>query len=271
MSNPSTMASNKPEKDVIVYEKDLDMSSSSRGVWLVKVPKYISNKWNKCPENVDAGRLKITKTPGQKPQIKLILSEAVLCLKDEEDKEDIPKEHILNVSTIKEQTLAVFSQHTSAASDSLIETEKLGLEGKVVQRLECKPQVSTKYMKLKLDSLIKAHKPRRTVIQMNTIVQSYKPVSDHKHNIEYEEKKKAEGKKSRDDKEKVNDMLFAAFEKHQYYNIKDLVKITKQPVTYLKEILKEICVYNMKNPHKNTWELKPEYRCYKSDDESKKE
>jgi hypothetical protein len=26
------------------------------------------------------------------------------------------------------------------------------------------------------------------------------------------------------------DMLFAAFEKHQYYNIKDLVKITNQPV-----------------------------------------
>ena len=56
--------------------------------------------------------LSISRTPGQKPQIKLILSEAVLCLKDEEDKEDIPKEHILNVSTIKEQTLAVFSQHT---------------------------------------------------------------------------------------------------------------------------------------------------------------
>lgn len=38
--------------------------------------------------------------------------------------------------------------------------------------------------------------------------------------------------------------------------------------TYLKEILKEVCVYNLKNPHKNTWELKPEYRCYKkSDDE----
>lgn len=34
----------------------------------------------------------------------------------------------------------------------------------------------------------------------------------------------------RDDKDAVLDMLFAAFEKHQYYNIKDLVKITKQPV-----------------------------------------
>lgn len=39
---------------------------------------------------------------------------------------------------------------------------------------------------------------------------------------EYQEKKKAEGKKARDDKDAVLNMLFAAFEKHQYYNIKDL-------------------------------------------------
>lgn len=48
--------------------------------------------------------------------------------------------------------------------------------------------------------------------------------------IEYEQKKKAEGKKARDDKEAVLEMIYAAFEKHQYYNIKDLVKITRQPV-----------------------------------------
>jgi len=37
---------------------------------------------------------------------------------------------------------------------------------------------------------------------------------------------------------------------------------------YLKTILKEIGHYNTKNPHKNMWELKPEYRHYssKSDD-----
>ena len=34
----------------------------------------------------------------------------------------------------------------------------------------------------------------------------------------------------RDDKEVVQNTLFNAFEKHQYYNIKDLEKITKQPV-----------------------------------------
>jgi len=33
--------------------------------------------------------------------------------------------------------------------------------------------------------------------------------------------------------------------------------------TFLKEVLKEICNYNMKAPHKNMWELKEEYRHYK--------
>ena len=60
----------------------------------------------------------------------------------------------------------------------------------------------------------------------------------------------------------VQEKLFAAFEKHQYYNIKDLVKITRQPVPYLKEILNELCKYNAREPHKHTWELKPEYRHY---------
>lgn len=60
-------------------------------------------------------------------------------------------------------------------------------------------------------------------------------------------------------------MLFNAFEKHQYYNIKDLVTLTNQPISYLKEILKEICEYSVKNPHKNTWHLKPEYRHYSSE------
>lgn len=36
--------------------------------------------------------------------------------------------------------------------------------------------------------------------------------------------------------------------------------------TYLKEILNEVCDYNVKNPHRNMWELKPEYRHYKADE-----
>ncbi|XP_063229502.1 general transcription factor IIF subunit 2 [Bacillus rossius redtenbacheri] len=245
-------------------DKDLDLSNASRGVWLVKVPKYIANRWEKAPGNIEVGKLKITKSPGQKASVSLTLSESVLCLK-EPGEESIPKDHRLDVSTVTHQTLGVFSHVTPAFNPESVvpESEKLAMEGRIVQKLECRPYADNCYMKLKLESIKKASLPNRQVKQLDRIVQNYKPVSDHKHNIEYEEKKKSEGKKARDDKDAVLEMLFAAFEKHQYYNIKDLVMITNQPIVYLKEILKEVCNYNLKAPFKNTWELKPEYRHYK--------
>ncbi|KTG39392.1 hypothetical protein cypCar_00018476 [Cyprinus carpio] len=97
------------------------------------------------------------------------------------------------------------------------------------------------------------------------ITTNYKPVSNYSHNVEYEKRKKEEAKCARADKQKVLEVLFSAFEKHQYYNIRDLVDITKQPLIYLKEILWEIGVYNSRGPLKSTWELKPEYRHYEEE------
>ncbi|CAH1183750.1 unnamed protein product [Phaedon cochleariae] len=255
-------------------DRDLDLSNANRGVWLVKVPKYVAERWEKAPSDLEVGKLKIAKPVGQKAQVSLTLSSAILNL-NEPGQESIPKDHRLDVSTVTQQTLGVFSHVIPTNTDSVVpETEKLYMEGKIVQKLECRPYADNCYMKLKLESIRKASLPARQVKQLDRVVQAYKPVSDHKNNIEYMERKKAEGKKARDDKDSVLEMLFAAFEKHQYYNIKDLVKITKQPITYLKEILKEVCNYNLKNPHKNMWELKPEYRHYKQDTaetESKKE
>lgn len=42
-------------------ETDMDLTNSGRGVWLIKVPKYIANKWKRAPENSDIGKLKICK------------------------------------------------------------------------------------------------------------------------------------------------------------------------------------------------------------------
>lgn len=66
----------------------------------------------------------------------------------------------------------------------------------------------------------------------------------------------------RADKDQVLALLFAAFEKHQYYCLKYPVGITLQPVLYLKEILHEIAVRVVQGPHKNAWKLKAEYRYY---------
>lgn len=232
---------------------DLDTTFAARGVWLVKVPKYISNRWNTA-QNSEVGRLKITKVPGGKPDVVFTLDDGLLKADADGVDRSIPKEHKFVISSISSQSLAVFSQSAN----------KLTLEGRVIQKAECRPvDNDANYLQLKKRCIMQASKPVRYVKQLDHVVNSYKPVSDHKNNIEFEQMKKAEGKKSREDKDKVLDMLFAAFEKHQYYNIKDLVQITRQPITYLKEILKEICMYNLKNPHKNMWELKTEYRHYK--------
>ncbi|CAH0386332.1 unnamed protein product [Bemisia tabaci] len=249
-------------------EKELDVSHADKTVWLVKVPKYIANRWEKAPGNIEVGKLKIAKTsvPGGKTQVTLNLSESVMLLAEPGEK-PIPRQHRLDVSQVTRQTLGVFSHYTPKPdSDAIVpETEKLVLEGRISQKLECRPYADTTYMKLKVESIRKAMEPTRKVMRLDRVVQNYKPVSNHKNNIEYMEKKKAEGKKARDDKESVMEMLFAAFEKHQFYNLKDLVQITKQPPNYLKEILNDIGNYSIKAPHRCMWELKPEYRHYKAD------
>ena len=40
---------------------ELDITNASRGVWLVKVPKYMSTRWQKALPMTEVGRLKITK------------------------------------------------------------------------------------------------------------------------------------------------------------------------------------------------------------------
>lgn len=84
----------------------LDLSNAGRGVWLVKVPKYMANRWEKVDGSLEVGKLKISKVAGQKAQVSLSLSEATLNL---DPLEKIPKDHRLDVSVVTKQTLGVFS------------------------------------------------------------------------------------------------------------------------------------------------------------------
>lgn len=90
------------------------------------------------------------------------------------------------------------------------------------------------YLSLKLASKKAAATPARQAIAIDRPASVYIPKTNHPHKVAQEKQKESEGKKAREDKDKVLEMLFSAFEKHQYYNIKDLQKLTKQPiVSYL--------------------------------------
>ncbi|CAH1245396.1 GTF2F2 [Branchiostoma lanceolatum] len=243
---------------------DLDCKGSSNNLWLVKVPKYMSNKWMTV-EDGEVGTLKINRRPGApKPEVIFSLKEELAQKDDGKGSSEAPREHKFVLSGTAGQPMGVFSQTSAADEAGSSSNGALSLEGKVAHRVDCRPVGGENYMKLKKLQVLDAMTPMRTTMQLHrAVTNNYKPVSNHANNLEVERRKKEDGKRSRADPEKVQEMLFSAFEKHQYYNIKDLVEITKQPIQYLKEVLKEIATYNLKAPHKNTWELKPEYRHYK--------
>ncbi|XP_055329502.1 general transcription factor IIF subunit 2-like [Paramacrobiotus metropolitanus] len=225
----------------------LDATNSGRPLWLVKVPKYLSQAWeNSTEENV--ATIFISRDAGKNLNVKM---KSKPCATNDK----IPSEYEICLRPITDQKMAVMSQSAEASS--------LAMDGHFNRRADARPAAGgPEYMKLKREQIKVALKPVR-VTKMAEHVVNFKPVAQHVHNIEEEQKRRPEAKKLRDEKDVVVEKLLSAFEQHQYYNIKDLATITNQPVGYLKEILREFCVYNTKNPHRNMWELKPEYRHYK--------
>uniref|UniRef100_A0A674NXJ5 General transcription factor IIF subunit 2 n=1 Tax=Takifugu rubripes TaxID=31033 RepID=A0A674NXJ5_TAKRU len=124
--------------------------------------------------------------------------------------------------------------------------------GKVLVRADCTPAYFDEYLRLKRYNHTSNHADIRWMIS--------KLFTTTNGTISNRDKRKVGAQYTSMDKKLVMDLLFSAFEKHQYCNIKQLVDMTKQPVVYLKSILREIGVYNVTGTHKYTWELRPEYR-----------
>lgn len=226
-------------------------------VWLVKVPKYLANSWKNAPDRAEIGKLDI---PANDPygSIKFTRSQ----IKSRDGEQTLPTEYNLSMKPLDHQRMLVLSQ---------IDSDKMSFDGNIKNRGELKPNEDRSYMDLKNLSIRNAAKPTRVTRFLEGEVAAYRPRGANQlaHEAELRKRKEEARKTIREDKEIVQGRLFSAFEKQQYYNIKDLVKITNQPMPYLRDILKEICNHCSNGAHKNMWELKPEYRHYRSASGSK--
>lgn len=249
---------------------------NQRDVWLVKVPKYIANAWKEAPDGTELGKLQVQKGQPNGP-IKFV-SNANLRLptagasKAATTNGQLPSEHKLSLQPLTHQKMVILTQTKDAPSNpnDNSNNERIAFEGDVKFRGELRPTGDMSYMSLKTNLIREAAKPVRVTQILDKAVTSYKPrgATQLAHEADMRKKKEESKKSVREDKEIVQARLFAAFEKQQFYNIKDLVRITNQSIPYLKEILKEICNYCSKSTHKSMWELKPEYRHYKASSSS---
>lgn len=57
------------------------------------------------------------------------------------------------------------------------------MEGTIVEKLECRPYADQTYMNMKAKSIMIAAQPKRKVEQLESVVTTFKPISDHKHNV----------------------------------------------------------------------------------------
>lgn len=99
----------------------------------------------------------------------------------------IPAEHKFVISDIAHQTLAIFSQGKSIDLLPKItfvdESKNLALEGKVVQKGECRPIGDANYMKLKKESIRIASQPTKVVQKLDRAINNFKPINAHRIDV----------------------------------------------------------------------------------------
>ncbi|XP_060186524.1 uncharacterized protein LOC132615939 isoform X1 [Lycium barbarum] len=69
-----------------------------------------------------------------------------------------------------------------------------------------------------------------------------------------------EMKRTRRDRDEIEEIMFKLFERQPNWTLKQLVNETDQPEQFMKDMLKLLCIYNNKGAHQGTYELKPEYK-----------
>ncbi|CAD5231423.1 unnamed protein product [Bursaphelenchus xylophilus] len=270
----------KPQKRAAPSEV-VNCERAARGVWLVKVPRYLSEIWQKN-QGKAVGSL-ITSQPvvfrsnpeleteqKKTPIVTNIVQSSSRALPDtlqplgkKKENVEMPKEHRFLMKNLDNQTMAVLVEDkTGLEEDADQVSGRLTIDGRVVKRAECQPPATLDYMKMKIRQIEKISQPKHTVKQMDKAEVKFKPTSYHAEHMAKDRAKKDNVRSVRVDRDIVLKELFQAFEKHQYYRLVDLQRITQQPANYIKEILTTIANYNTTQPHKNMWELKSEYRDY---------
>ncbi len=100
-------------------------------------------------------------------------------------------------------------------------------------RHQIKQAEKTKNQATQLERAVTTHKPvmqHREYVRVLIIVPGIPPLAlCSLSQTEQKRKEKEQGKKARGDRETVLDLIFTAFQQHQYYNFRDLVHKTEQP------------------------------------------
>ncbi|KAI9478359.1 MAG: transcription initiation factor IIF, beta subunit-domain-containing protein [Benjaminiella poitrasii] len=235
--------------------EDLKLDDANTRVWLVKVPKFLAEKWRDIDEdNVNLGSIRIYNKPppGKTANIALVLPE-------DESTPNLPKEYSVHVTPGQVTNKFVFTEDQNGGKS---------ISGTVHHECTATPAQFGTYRNIMRKRVREAEAPQRSV---QVLGQNNQPVfvpgassglpnSDFSDFITTKKPKVDKEKATRLPRNELMDLLFAAFDKFPYWSFKGIVEHTKQPNQYLKEVLNEICILNKRGPYAGNYQLKPEYK-----------
>ncbi|XP_058204687.1 uncharacterized protein LOC131318748 isoform X2 [Rhododendron vialii] len=249
----------------------LETSKSERAVWLMKCPPVVSRSLQ-CPPPLPFDAASSSSSISSGPVAKVVVSiDPLLPIDDPSSRQftmelaatesgNLPKCYSMDMST-DFVPMSVFSESSQG---------KLSVEGKIYHKFDMKPhnenieqygklcrERTKKYMtKNRQIQVIDNDNGTRMLPLPGMIGLKASGPSDKK-------KVPAKGsdmKRTRRDRGEMEEIMFKLFERQPNWTLKQLLHETDQPEQFLKDLLKDLCVYNNKGIHQGTYELKPEYK-----------
>ncbi|KAI9204889.1 transcription initiation factor IIF, beta subunit-domain-containing protein [Polychytrium aggregatum] len=229
---------------------DLNLSSTSRKIWLVKVPAFVAEKWSSIKtDGVELGRIRIyekAQVSGGRKEPKITMH-----LPESDWSSDLPKNFNLKVISTGQPNSYVFTENSQGTA--------VGIAGTIHHEAHVTPILDDNYHSLlKRRNSTQNDTNRKVKEEKNPRLEAWTQTSDRIRDFKFgrdplleHRKKQSQDKKERMSEKELLDELFVLFDKHSHWSFKGLVDKTMQPQQWLKEVLVKICVLNKRGPYVN--------------------
>lgn len=261
---------------------EANLANKDVQIYLVKMPAFLVDHFEQNDEikkNEVVGRLRIPTRAEAKSgeSAKIFLDKVMSKPKDKNvSSSATPKAENIPISTEYELTfnkgsrdpkILVFSQNKNG------DDVDLRMEGKVSFQCMARPKMDRTYRDMnKRRTLLSMQKTREIKRMDERERRAYEREAIQPMSMMESAREKEERKQRKEDarrhldvpdekwKEITTVAVFKAFEIQPHYSADELASVVNEPVSRLKSVMSDVCVYNKSGPYVGRYELKDEFK-----------
>ncbi|XP_049400484.1 uncharacterized protein LOC125864506 [Solanum stenotomum] len=252
----------------VTTNNNLDTRNADRRVWLMKCPTVVSGFFEQHQHSTSGETDLSFNSPRPVAKVTVVVDPLIANDSTQFTMElagtssgNMPTHYSMDMST-DFIPMSIFSESGQG---------RVSVEGKIYHKFDMKPHHENieNYGKLCRERTNKyMTKSRQIQVIDNDNAKHMRPMPGFfatKASGSAAEKKKVlskglEMKRTRRDRDEMEEIMFKLFERQSNWTLKQLVHETDQPEQFMKDMLKLLCIYNNKGAHQGTYELKPEYK-----------